>query len=232
MPGEQTTETTTATTTAAPPSTTTTTATPPVTTSTTSTEPETSLLNVDDNEPAPKGEVPEAYGEFKVPDGYTLDAEAVAKAAPIFKELGLTQEQAQKLVDLYSASNQSSIDRLYNQMRDVRKGWQTETNAYLEANGGAKQARADIGKALNVIFTGDKAAEQMAGFRKFMDQTGAGDNPYFVQAFHTMSKRFVEGTSVSGANPSVHGQTEPGNRERPSLAEAIYPPRKPATPGG
>lgn len=43
--------------------------------------------------------VPEKY-EFKLPEGMTLDEAAMAIVSPVFKELGLDNDQAQKLVDL------------------------------------------------------------------------------------------------------------------------------------
>lgn len=55
-------------------------------------------------EPKPndKPAAPEAYEAFAVPDGMTLDAAAVEIATPIFKELGLDQAGAQKLIDIYA----------------------------------------------------------------------------------------------------------------------------------
>lgn len=43
--------------------------------------------------------VPEKY-EFKVPEGQKLDEAAVKEATEVFRDLGLTNEQAQKLIDL------------------------------------------------------------------------------------------------------------------------------------
>ena len=45
--------------------------------------------------------VPEKY-EFKLPEGMTLDLEKLKIVEPVFKDLGLSNEQAQKLVDLQS----------------------------------------------------------------------------------------------------------------------------------
>jgi hypothetical protein len=45
--------------------------------------------------------VPEAY-EFSLPEGMTLDQGLLDKATPTFKELGLTNEQASKLVGIYA----------------------------------------------------------------------------------------------------------------------------------
>ena len=52
-------------------------------------------------EPKPGSAAPESYTDFSVPEGHTLDAAAIESATPLFRELGLSQDQAQKLVDFY-----------------------------------------------------------------------------------------------------------------------------------
>ena len=42
---------------------------------------------------------PEKYEDFKMPEGFTIDKVLMEKATPLFKELDLTQDKAQKLVD-------------------------------------------------------------------------------------------------------------------------------------
>ncbi|WP_286762244.1 hypothetical protein, partial [Pseudomonas sp. UBA2047] len=42
--------------------------------------------------------VPEAYSFSNLPDGYSISDEQLAAFSPVLKELGLTQEQADKLV--------------------------------------------------------------------------------------------------------------------------------------
>jgi len=43
---------------------------------------------------------PEKY-EFKLPEGITLDQVTLDKVSPVFKEIGLSNEKAQKMVDAY-----------------------------------------------------------------------------------------------------------------------------------
>lgn len=49
-------------------------------------------------EDKPQVKAPEKY-EFKAPEGYEIDAEVLTKFDPVLRELDLTQEQAQKLID-------------------------------------------------------------------------------------------------------------------------------------
>src|SRR5258708_4608855 len=59
-----------------------------------------SVLTGDGKAQTPTG-APETYADFKVPDGYTLDADVAKEATTIFKALNLGQDQAQQLVDFY-----------------------------------------------------------------------------------------------------------------------------------
>ena len=56
--------------------------------------------SVQSNSPAqPNAGAPESYSDFSVPDGVTLDPSLVSEVTPIFKELGLDQTAAQRLVE-------------------------------------------------------------------------------------------------------------------------------------
>jgi antitoxin component of RelBE/YafQ-DinJ toxin-antitoxin module len=184
------------------------------------------LLNQE--EPAPPVEasvVPETYADFKLPEGAVIDPELLAEATPIFKELGLTQDAAQKLVDFYAKTNSAGIEKLFNDQRAVRQEWATEAKTYLDAlPGGIKQAKADLGAAKNALFAnpdGTPNTDKIGKFNQFMDMTGAGDNPLFIEAFTKMAKLYTEGKPVTGGGPSKFGQTGPGSR--PTAAGALYP---------
>ena len=56
-----------------------------------------------------ESKVPEAY-DLKAPEGAGLDAEGLKAFEPIFKEVGLSQEQAQKLVNLYGEKQASFVE--------------------------------------------------------------------------------------------------------------------------
>ncbi len=194
----------------------------PVTTSTDSSN--ATLLTTEEPVEAPAGP-PETY-EFTAPEGRELDPALLAEATPIFKELGLSQEGAQKLVDLYNKQAGSSIEKLLADQREVRAGWATESKAYLDTlPGGVKQAKADLTGAKNALFAnpdGTPNAEKITKFNQFMDMTGAGDNPLFIEAFTKMAKLFNEGRAVTGTGPSKFGQAVPGTA-KPSAAAALYP---------
>ncbi|HET9131900.1 MAG TPA: hypothetical protein VFO86_13180, partial [Terriglobia bacterium] len=60
----------------------------------------------DDKENPTKIEgAPEKYADFTLPEGFKFDDKTLEAATAVFKDLNLSQEGAQKLVDLYAANN-------------------------------------------------------------------------------------------------------------------------------
>lgn len=161
---------------------------------------------------------PESYTPFKVPEGRELDAKVVDRATPIFRELGLSQDNAQKLVDFYneviSEHNQTSADLV----KSMREGWVKQINEDKEMGGKLDTIKADLGRAYTHL-----PPDLIKDFKAAMDLTGAGDHPAFVKAFWKLAQLVNEGTHVSGSGPSKHGQAAPETNSRPSLAAAMYP---------
>lgn len=185
-----------------------------------------SVLNAPDPEPAAPTGAPETYAEFKFPDGRTADKALVDEASALFKEANLTQDQAQKLVDLYMKNAQGVADHALGQFQDIQKDWSAKSNAWIEANGGAKAIKTVIGRALNLVFTKDDGspdADAIGQFKFAMDFTGAGNNPAFVQGFTKLARAYIEGRPTEGNGPSKFGQLPPGVSDRPSAAAAMYP---------
>ena len=97
-------------------------------------------------EPKPDAPVvPESY-DFRAPEGATLDKSAVDAATPIFKELGLTQDQAQKLVDLYPKITENIVKANNDAYTAMREGWVSELKADKEIGGKLDHVAAEIGK--------------------------------------------------------------------------------------
>jgi hypothetical protein len=175
--------------------------------------------------PDPATGAPTEYAAFKAPDNYTIDPKLIEQATPIFKELGLTQDQAQKLVDIQVQRELTNAKAPQTAYETMRADWQAKVNADPDlkaANSGGKTGldavKLDIGRALNAI--GDEAL--VADFKKAMDITGAGDHPAFVKSLWKLSQHITEGKHVVGAGPSAAGQQASGSKP-PSVAHALYP---------
>ena len=151
--------------------------------------------------------------------GYEIDKDAIAKALPIFKELGLNQEGAQKLVDMYAQVSAAAAQAPMDFYAEMNKEWREE---------GAKR----FGKAIEpggAIVT--EFAQAIDGFlppslgkqfRAALDLTGVGNHPDFIEGFRVFAKALASGTHVSGKNASPLGQKAPGDGPK-SIAEAMYP---------
>ena len=179
----------------------------------------------DATKPAEATGAPEKYADFAAPDGYTIDTKLVEAAAPIFKELNLTQEQAQKLISLQAQTMIDAAKAPQAAYEAMRLEWRNTVAADAEIKSYATDGRTgpdavkvDIGKALATL------PPQLANeFKQAMDVTGAGDHPAFVKAIWKLSQSVIEGKPVSGSGPSKFGQADTSRPEKPSPAAAMYP---------
>jgi len=170
-------------------------------------------------ETPPQG-APETYADFTAPEGVTLDKETLAEAAPIFKELGLTQEQAQKLVDFYRglAARKPTSHSL------------RPSTTCAQTGGPQVMADKDIGGKLDAVKIEARPGQGPYARRdshplsmKPSTSTGLGDHPAIIKGFYEMAKLVNEGTHVSGRGPSEGGQTPPGKAARPTLGRRPLP---------
>lgn len=193
----------------------------PVPTST-STTPEAKL----DAAKSPATGAPEAYTDFTMPDGYTLDPKTIEAATPIFKELGLTQDQAQRLVQFHSEQMIAAAKGPEATYTAMRTDWQAKIKSDPDlakaVNGdktGLDAVKLDIGRALNAMGDATLANE----FKEAMNLTGAGDHPAFVKTMWKLASFVTEGKHVAGISPSPHGQTDPSKAKPATGAHALYP---------
>ena len=176
-------------------------------------------------DPPQKPAVPETY-QFKAPEGFALDEKLVAEATPIFKELGLTQDAAQRLVDMYSKQAIALGKAGETAVAQMRSEQLALINKDPALGPRVDAVKADIGKMLNALDDkGQRLIPEplMTQFKADMDLTGSGDFHSIVKVLSILASQFTEGTHVSGRGPSTHGQTNSGRQERPSPAAAMYP---------
>ena len=151
--------------------------------------------------------VPEQYTDFKLPEGVTLDKELLEKATPVFKELGLSQDAAQKLVTLQAESSKAGMEAVVKAAEAQKTAFlETEKQATLKALGPDHQKElAFAAKAL------DWAEKVAPGFRALLDQTGFGMNLNMAKVFIALGKTFAEDEA-----PGPRG-SEPQNSEEAQL---------------
>jgi hypothetical protein len=137
----------------------------------------------------PEG-APEKY-EFKLPDGVELDQALIDEVTPVFKELNLTQEQAQKLVDLQARNMQRVNESIAKQFTDTVQAWAESTKKDPEFAG------VDYEKKIGIAVKGI-TAHGTPELRKLMDETGIGNHPEMIRMFYKLGLEVKEPSLVDG----------------------------------
>jgi ribosomal protein L10 len=145
----------------------------------------------------------------------------MTKATGMFKELGLSQANAQKLVDFYAEQSRQAAEAPVAYYREMQDQWVSEIRADPEIGGKLDVVRNTVARAIDGLGDPKLASD----FRAAMDLTGAGNNPAFIRAFYKLAQKVTEPSShVSGAPPA--------QAQKPrTAASAIYPNLKSAFDG-
>jgi hypothetical protein len=136
---------------------------------------------------------PETYAEFNLPEGITADTALIDDATPLFKELGLTQDQAQKLVDFQvkqvEASGQKQADAFNQQLND----WLTDAKADKDFGGDAFDENVATAKAGVDAFGTPE-------FKQLLDDTGLGNHPEIIRFMVKVGKLTKEDNPGNSSN--------------------------------
>lgn len=167
----------------------------------------------EDKPEAAKPGAPEKYADFKLPEGAELKGEKLDKAVATFRELGLDQAGAQRLVDYHLAEMTEARDAPAKLWQDTQDVWIDELRSDPTIGRGIENGTvgASIAKMISSL-----PAPAATAFREAMNFTGAGNNPAIVRGFYELSKRFAEPGHVQGAAPAQ-------SKARPTAANALYP---------
>lgn len=134
----------------------------------------------------PQG-APEKY-EFKAPEGQQYDAPTIDAFSEVAKELNLSQESAQKVLDKMAPV---IAERQIEQLEAAKTVWADEAKADKEF-GGAKLAEslAVAKQGLDYIGTPE--------LKKLLNETGLGNHPEVIRAFYRAGKAISNDTFVGG----------------------------------
>ena len=143
-----------------------------------------------DPEP-PAHVVPEAY-ELTAPEGLTIDADLLAEATPIFKEAGLSNDQAQAILpaakSLMEKTQQATIQTMIDGGNQQRKSWLDAAKADEQIGGNKWDASLDsAGKALDAL-----GHPEGSEFRTALNETGFGNHPEMIRIFARLGQMVGE----------------------------------------
>jgi hypothetical protein len=151
--------------------------------------------------------VPDKY-DLKPAEGSALDAQAVERTAATARSLGLSQEQAVKLLEHDSAAATAYNEALMAQHHATVEAWKTESRADPKFGGASYDAN-------------DALAGQLiekCGSAKFKEQlkaTGFEHHPEFRRFVVTLAQQLRPSQTLATGNP-------PPPKEK-SVAEKRYP---------
>lgn len=150
-------------------------------------------------------QVPEKY-DFKVPEGMTLDTALVAKVEPIFKELKLTQEGAQKLVDSFAEYRKADAQAQTDAWAKTQQEWIASLKD--DKDFGGTNFDANLGKAQTAVAL---LEGKVPGFRDMLKATGMDNNPHMVRGFAELGKMMAEDKFETGQG-SAKADDSPAKR--------------------
>ena len=154
----------------------------------------------DENKEEKPAGAPDQYEAFKVPEGVTIDETAATEFGTLAKELNLTQENAQKLVDYQIKFQQAQNAKLDALTRKQSDDWRAETlksykpEELADARRGFKSAPKDV--------------------QEMLAACGFDNHKSFVEFFATAGKSLKEDKFETGKGKG--GQVK-------TTANVIYP---------
>jgi hypothetical protein len=157
--------------------------------------------------PAEAPKAPEAY-EFKAPEGRVFDSEVMASYSQVAKELNLSQESAQRLLD---AVGPKMAERQMAMIEATRNGWADNSKSDREFGGEKLSENLGVAKkALDAFGTTE--------LRTLLNETGLGNHPELIRFMFRAGKAISEDRMVTGAAT----QAKAGPRSFADLADALY----------
>lgn len=141
--------------------------------------------------------VPEKY-ELNLPNGSTLKQDEVDKIAALAKERGLSNDDAQKLVEEKSQEKTNFIEAQKQEFSQLRATWKDQFIKDPELGGENAKASAEHAKRFVDRFASDD-------LKKAFNETGFGDHPELIRLMARAGKAMANDQIVQ---PGKHGGSE------------------------
>lgn len=143
---------------------------------------------------------PEKY-EFTAGEGVELDTEALKDFEPVARDLNLTNEQAQKLVDAYPKILAGVQQRQAEAWQAQTEQWAADVKADKEIGGDKLTANLSAAqRALDLFGTPE--------LKEYLNTTGLGNHPDLVKTFVKIGKAMSEDGMVDGSNQGQRSAAE------------------------
>jgi len=156
---------------------------------------------------AAEDKAPDTYAEFSIPEGINLEEQRLGDFTTLARELGLTQEKAQKLVDMASNLVTDNSKSNLEAWDKVRENWVKDIKEDSDFGGDKFKETIERAKRTLTKFGSED-------FKNFLDVTGYGDNPHLIRLLAKIDKATAEDSFVEGT---------PSGELPKTAAQKIYP---------
>lgn len=150
------------------------------------------------------------YADFEMPEGMEVNAEQLNSYIPVFKEMKLTQEQAQKLVSFRAKEVQAEEKARIEAHTQQGIEWEKEARSDKEIGGDKfDENLAHAKKALDTYFAPE--------FKALLNDSKLGNHPEFIRGLYKM------GLTLREDNPGAGGQPPTSKK---TITDLLYPDAK------
>jgi hypothetical protein len=157
--------------------------------------------------PPPQATLAE-YEDFALPEGVEVDTQTMSEARGLLAELGLPQEQAQRLVDFYAGKIRQFGESQAGNWVTLNEKWVSDFKADREIGGDRIQETvAAAARAMDRFGT--------PGLREALIMTGAGNHPEVIRFVARVGRATAEDRFVVAAGASAGSSR--------SAADVLYP---------
>lgn len=133
-----------------------------------------------------------AYADFTLPEGFELDAGILDKASPVFKEMGLSKDQAQKFIDLHAEHLQASQQKQTESFEQLKQGWAEAAKNDPEIGGEHFNENVAHARAALTKFGSPELTTLLNDF-------GVGNNPEVIKFMAKVGRLTAEDTPGNGS---------------------------------
>lgn len=145
--------------------------------------------------------------DLKAPEGLAIAPEHVEMAVPVFRELGLSNDDANKLMPLAAKYAESIVEQWNRESETEFGNWKRDLFKQAQADpeiGGAKWNES-IGLAARAL---EKlGAPPGSPLRKLLDDTGVGNHPEMIRVF-ARARRLLDGKAAPAARTGPRSAAE------------------------
>lgn len=149
--------------------------------------------------------------ELAMPEGFEVDQGLLDALGPEFKELGLTQGQAQKLADKFIASQQAKAEAMGAKWSETITKWADDAKADKEIGGD---------KWDNTVSSASRAVKTLGtpALREYLNASGGGNHPELIRFMAKVGAMIKEDSPAGSGSEGSGKPADPAHLLFPSDA--------------